>query len=332
MLRFITRLLLLLGFVVMLTAGAFAWWALRPLDLPEEKLDFTVAPGTGVRAIATQLRKEGVDVDPRLFALLARGSGLDRQIKAGGYEATREDSIWRLLQRMAAGDMSHARITFIEGWTYRQIRDELRRHPDIRQTLDGESDAALLQRLGADAAHPEGLFFPDTYSFAKGSADFDVLRRAHTALQEQLEQAWQQRAEGLPLENPYELLIMASIVEKETGHEPERARISGVFANRLRIGMPLQTDPTVIYGMGERYDGRITRRDLQTDTRWNTYTRRGLPPTPIASPGRASLLAAAQPEQHRFLYFVSRGNGTSEFAIDLNEHNRNVSRYIRGGK
>lgn len=362
MLRFLTRLLLLLAFAVVLAVGAFAWWALRPLELPvdqapggrvsadrapldgtsadsasagrapAERVDFTVAPGTGVRGIASQLQQAGVDVDPRLFALLARGSGLDTQIKAGGYEVTSGDSVWRLLQRMAQGDMTHARITFIEGWTYRQIRDELRRHPDIRQTLADGDDQALLERLGASASHPEGLFFPDTYSFAKGSADFDVLRRAYVALQQQLEAAWQARAQGLPLESPYELLIMASIVEKETGHEPERARISGVFANRLRIGMPLQTDPTVIYGMGERYEGRITRQDLQTDTLWNTYTRRGLPPTPIANPGRASLLAAAQPEQHKFFYFVSRGDGTSEFSTDLSTHNRHVSRYLRGGR
>src|SRR5690606_1888922 len=248
------------------------------------------------------------------------------------YEVTSADSVWRLLQRMAQGDMSHARITFIEGWTYRQIREELRRHPDIRQTLTDVSDQTLLERLGASATHPEGLFFPDTYSFAKGSADFDVLRRAYVALQQQLDAAWQARSGGLQAASPYELLIMASIVEKETGHEPERARISGVFDNRLRIGMPLQTDPTVIYGMGERYQGRITRNDLQTDTLWNTYTRRGLPPTPIANPGRASLMAAAQPEQHKFLYFVSRGDGSSEFSPDLDTHNRNVSRYLRGGR
>ena len=332
MLRFLTRLLLLLAFAVVLAVAAFAWWALRPLELPADRVDFTVAPGAGVRSIALQLQEAGVAVDPRLFALLARGSGLDTQIKAGGYEITRGDSVWRLLQRMAQGDMTHARITFIEGWTYRQIRDELRRHPDIRQTLTDIDDPVLLERLGAAATHPEGMFFPDTYSFAKGSADFDILRRAHMALQQQLDAAWQARAKDLPLASPYELLIMASIVEKETGHEPERARISGVFANRLRVGMPLQTDPTVIYGMGESYEGRITRQDLQTDTLWNTYTRRGLPPTPIANPGRASLMAAAQPEQHKFLYFVSRGDGTSEFSTDLNAHNRNVSRYIRGGR
>jgi UPF0755 protein len=346
MLRFLARLLLLLAFVVVLTVAAFAWWALRPLELPADgaadrvsadrvladRIDFTVAPGTGVRGVAMQLQKAGVEVDPRLFALLARGSGLDTQIKAGGYEITRGDSIWRLLQRMAQGDMTHARITFIEGWTYRQIRDELRRHPDIRQTLADDDDQALLERLGATATHPEGLFFPDTYSFAKGSADFDVLRRAYMALRQQLEAAWQARAKDVPLASPYELLILASIVEKETGHEPERARIAGVFANRLRIGMPLQTDPTVIYGMGERYEGRITRQDLQADTLWNTYTRRGLPPTPIANPGRASLMAAAQPEPHKFLYFVSRGDGTSEFSTDLGTHNRHVSRYLRGGR
>lgn len=332
MLRFLVRLLLLLAFAVVLAAAAFAWWALRPLPLGAERVDFTVAPGTGMRGIARELDRAGVKTHPELFVLLARGSGLDTKVKAGGYEVTATDSMWTLLQRMAQGDVTHARITFIEGWTYRQIRDELRRNPDIRQTLDGVDDATLLKRLGATATHPEGLFFPDTYSFAKGSSDFDVLRRASLALQQQLDQVWAARTSDLPLATPYEALIMASIVEKETGHEAERARISGVFANRLRIGMPLQTDPTVIYGMGENYAGNIRRSDLQTDTLWNTYTRRGLPPTPIASPGRASLMAAVQPESHKFIYFVSRGDGTSEFSTDLATHNRHVSRYQRGGR
>lgn len=332
MLRFIVRLLLLLSFACVLAIAAFAWWAWRPLPLPADKVDFTVAPGTGVRGIASELARVNVPVQADMLAALARFGGLDTKIKAGGYEITRDDSIWKLLQRMAQGDVTHSRITFIEGWTYRQVRDEIRRHPDLRQTLDGVDDAALLETLGLGAEHPEGLFFPDTYSFAKGSKDVEVLRRSALALEQQLTRAWEGRAEGLPLKTPYELLIMASIVEKETGHEPERNRISGVFANRLRVGMPLQTDPTVIYGMGEAYVGRITRRDLQTDTPWNTYTRPGLPPTPIAIVGRKSLAAAAHPENHKFYYFVSRGDGTSEFSLNLSEHNRHVNRYLRGGR
>lgn len=330
--RFLVRLLLLLAFAIVLALAAFAWWAMRPLPLPAERVDFTVAPGMGMRGIARELERAGVPAQADLFSVLARVSGLDTRIQAGGYELTSSDSMWTLLQRLSQGDVTHARITFIEGWSYRQIREELRRNPNIRQTLDGVDDAQLLERLGVPASHPEGLFFPDTYSFAKGSADFEILRRASLAMQQQLDRAWQQRVEGLPLASPYELLIMASIIEKETGSKADRARVSGVFANRLRIGMPLQTDPTVIYGMGENYTGVIRRSDLQTDTRWNTYTRRGLPPTPIASPGRLSLEAAAQPETHKYLYFVSRGDGTSAFSPDLATHNRYVSRYLRGGR
>ena len=226
--------------------------------------------------------------------------------------------------------MTQRQITFLEGWTYRQIRQALRENPDVKQTLDGVSDEELLARLGSDIKHPEGLFFPDTYVFTPGSTDFDLLRRAYQEGQRILNDTWDKRQDGVAVSTPYEALVLASIIEKETGHGPERRRVSGVFTNRLKIGMLLQTDPTVIYGMGEAYQGRIRKRDLQTDTPWNTYTRPGLPPTPIAAPGRAALLAAVQPEQHKFLYFVSRGNGTSEFSANLSEHNRNVARYILG--
>lgn len=331
MLRLLFRLLLLLVLAGAVLASAAAYWALRPIPLATDRADFTIPPGSGMRAVAAQLNEAGITVQPDLFVLMSRLSGLDRKVQAGGYEATPQDSLWGLLQRMAQGDVTHARITFIEGWTYRQIRAALRRHPDVRQTLDDADDAALLARLGVEYAYPEGLFFPDTYTFAKGSEDFDILRRAWVAQEEQLRRTWETRAPDLSLQTPYEMLIMASIIEKETGHGPERNRISGVFANRLRIGMPLQTDPTVIYGMGEGYTGTITRRDLRTDTPWNTYTRAGLPPSPIASAGRASLEAAAHPESHKYLYFVSRGDGTSEFATDLSGHNRNVWRYLRSG-
>lgn len=332
MLRLLLRLLLLCVLAALLLAGAAAYWALRPIPLPDERVDFTIPPGSGMRTVAARLNEAGIAAQPDLFVLMSRLSGLDRRVQAGGYEATAQDSLWSLLQRMAQGDVTHARITFIEGWTYAQIRAALRRHPDVRQTLDTVDDASLLARLEAGHTYPEGLFFPDTYTFAKGSADFDILRRAWHAQQELLQRTWEQRAPDLPLKTPYEMLIMASIIEKETGHGPERQRISGVFANRLRVGMPLQTDPTVIYGMGERYTGTITRRDLRTDTPWNTYTRAGLPPSPIASPGRDSLQAAAQPEAHKYLYFVSRGDGTSEFAENLAAHNRNVWRFLRSGR
>lgn len=330
--RFLLRLFAFAALVVLAVGAALAYWVMRPIPLPADRVDFTVESGSSVRAIARQLQAAGVDVNPELFAVLARVSGLDKRIKAGGYELTRDDSLWRLLERLAQGDVSHTRITFVEGWTYRQIREALARNPDVKQTLANVSDEELLRMLGADTSHPEGLFFPDTYSFAKGSSDFEILRRAYLAQQEHLQKVWEQRIDGHPLRSPYELLILASIIEKETGLDAERPRIAGVFLNRLRRGMPLQTDPTVIYGMGDQYDGRLLRKHLQIDSPWNTYTRGGLPPTPIASPGRASLEAAARPEEHRYYYFVARGDGTSAFSEDLDTHNRYVNQFNRGAR
>lgn len=330
MLGFLLRSVILAVVLVVVAAAAAAWWALRPLALPHDPVDFSIAPGSSVRAVARQMNEAGLAVHPDGLVLLARLSGLDRQLKAGSYEVTGKDSLWQLLQRMAQGDVQYSRITLIEGWTFAQIRQELARHPDIRQTLAATDDATLLQRLGTDHEHPEGLFFPDTYSFAKGSSDFDILRRAHVAQRQQLAEAWDARNPEVPWKTPYEMLIMASIIEKETGQDADRAKVAGVFANRLRINMPLQTDPTVIYGMGDAYDGRLLRRHLTIDHPWNTYTRPGLPPTPIANPGRQALQAAAHPDTHRYLYFVARGDGSSAFAQNLADHNRNVNRYIRG--
>ncbi|OZI63738.1 endolytic transglycosylase MltG [Bordetella genomosp. 1] len=329
------RIFVLVTLLLVVLAGAIgaggAWyWAHRPMQLPADRVDFVVEPGASPRTIARALNKAGVPVWEPGFVWMARLSEQDKLIKAGGYQAINGDSPWLLLHRLARGDMSQRQLTLLEGWNFRQIRQALRDHPDIKQTLDGVSDEELMARLGSDIKHPEGLFFPDTYVFTPGSTDYDILRRAYQEGQRVLADIWDKRSPDIPLATPYEALIMASIVEKETGHGPERARVSGVFSNRLRLGMLLQTDPTVIYGMGEAYQGRIRKRDLQTDTPWNTYTRPGLPPTPIAAAGRAALLAAVQPEKHKFIFFVSRGNGTSEFAVTLADHNRNVSRYILG--
>ena len=309
--------------------GAWAWMN-RSLDLPAEKVEFIVAPGSTPRAVARAMAEAGIPIWEDGFAWLARLSERDKLIKAGGYEARAGDSPWVLLERLARGDMVQRQITFLEGWTYAQFRQALRANPDVKQTLGDISDAALMARLGSSIKEPEGMFFPDTYVFTPGTSDFDLLRRAYRQEQQVLAEAWAERQPDLPLSSPYEALVLASIIEKETGHGPDRSRVAGVFINRLRRGMMLQTDPTVIYGMGERYKGRIRRADLQADTPWNTYTRAGLPPTPIAAAGRASLLAAVQPERHKYLYFVSRGNGTSEFSANLSEHNRNVARYILG--
>ncbi len=310
---------------------AYAWyWAQNAVAMDGERVQYVVAPGSGVRAIAKAMNEAGIEIHPDGFVGLARYTGMDKQIKAGAYEARRGDSPRRLLERMARGEMVQARLTLVEGWTYQRIRQALRESESIRQTLDGISDAELLERLGVDHSSPEGLFMPDTYVFVPGTTDFEVLQLAHRSMQEFLDKAWEARSPGLPLSSPYEALILASIVEKETGQTDERARVAGVFTNRLQRGMLLQTDPTVIYGMGENYQGRIRKRDLQTDTPWNTYTRGGLPPTPIASPGRAAIHAALHPESHSFYYFVARGDGTSAFSSNLREHNRAVSKYILG--
>ena len=326
--------LLYFTLAVVLVAGAIAgaawYWTEKPLSLAEERVDYIIESGSTPRSVARELNKAGISVHEDAFVLLARITGKDTQIKAGAYEATQGDTPRTVLERMASGDMLQTRITLIEGWTYQRIRETLQNNTHIRQTLEGVDDAELLNRLGATAEAPEGLFYPDTYVFVPGTTDFDILRRAYAAQMQILDEAWSQRDPDLPLKSPYEALILASIVEKETGHSADRTRVAGVFTNRLRIKMPLQTDPTVIYGMGDAYKGRIRKVDLQTDTRWNTYTRGGLPPTPISSVGRAALDAALHPEEHKFLYFVSRGDGTSEFSRNLAAHNRAVAKYILG--
>jgi UPF0755 protein len=320
--------------VALIVAGVvgYAWhWTNQPVELESDRIQYVVAPGSGMRVIASNMKEAGIAVHPDILVGLARYTGLDKQIKAGTYEARRGDTPRQLLERMARGEVVQVRLTLLEGWTYQRIRQALRESADVRQTLEGVSDAELLERLGASSyPSPEGLFLPDTYVFAPGTTDFEILQLAHRALLDVLRKSWEARSPDLPLANPYEALILASIVEKETGLEADRGRVAGVFVNRLRRGMPLQTDPTVIYGMGERYQGRIRKADLQADTPWNTYTRGGLPPTPIASPGRAALQAALNPETHQFYYFVSRGDGSSEFSRNLRDHNRAVSKYILG--
>ena len=328
----------LIGLAVLMALSAASaygawWWVMqRVVPMQSERIDYVVEAGAGPKAIARTMRQAGIDVDEQQFALLARLTEQDKLLQAGAYEAVQGDTLWRLLERMAQGDMMQTRLTFVEGWDYKRIRQQLAADTNVKQTLalTPEADTLLMTQLveGALPLNPEGLFYPDTYVFVPGTSDFDILRRAYQAQNELLETLWAEREPDLPLKTPYEALILASIVEKETGHSADRERVAGVFINRLRQGMLLQTDPTVIYGMGEAYEGRIRKRDLQTDTPWNTYTRAGLPPTPIASPGKAALLATLHPEKHDYLYFVSRGDGTSQFSKNLNEHNRAVRKYI----
>lgn len=330
--KLLSYLLLGLLAVILLSAavsaGAWYWVTQQAVPMQAERIDYLIEPGSSPRQVARAMQQAGIQLNEDAFVYLARLSERDTQLKAGGYEAVQGDSLWRLLERMASGDVTQRRLTLVEGWTYRRIRDTLRSHPDVRQTLENVDDNTLRERLGIQENSLEGWFYPDTYVFAPGTSDFDILRRAHHAQQTLLNTLWEQRDPGLPLKTPYEALILASIVEKETGHHADRERVAGVFANRLKRGMLLQTDPTVIYGMGEAYQGRIRKRDLITDTPWNTYTRAGLPPTPIASSGKAALLATLNPEGHKYLYFVSRGDGTSQFSEDLQAHNRAVARYI----
>ena len=295
----------------------------RPLEL-------SIEPGSSPRVIANGWVKAGVRAPAELLYEWFRWSGQSRRIRAGSYEIGPGTTPIALLERMVRGDETLATVRLIEGWTFRQFRAELAKAEALKPTTAGMSEAQIMEAVGASGVRAEGRFQPDTYAYSKGSSDVAVLKRAYHAMARRLESAWAERASDTPLRSPDEALILASIIEKETGTPADRAKVASVFVNRLRIGMPLQTDPTVIYGLGEAFDGNLRKRDLQTDTPYNTYTRGGLPPTPIAMPSTASLLAAVRPEAGKALYFVARGDGSSEFSETLTEHNRAVNKYQRG--
>lgn len=330
--RLFYRLLAVAGVLVVAVAAGGWWYARQPLELATPVVDFTVQRGYTMRQAAAAIARAGVRVRPELLYWIARIGGKAQLIKAGSYEVHAGITPWMLVLKLSSGDVSQGEVLFVEGWNFRQVREALESHPHLQHDTAGLSEQDILQRIGATEGHPEGLFFPDTYLFDKQSSALAVLRRAYAAMQERLAFAWAARDEGLPLSSPYELLILASIVEKETGRAEDRNLVASVFTNRLRIGMRLQTDPTVIYGLGADFDGRLRRRDLDTDHPWNTYTRAGLPPTPIAIPGRDSLQAAVRPAKTDYLYFVSRGDGTSAFSRTLDDHNRAVDKYQRNGK
>ena len=325
------RLLVLLLLIAGALGGGAAWWLQQPLDLGgAAALELEIEPGTTPRGVARAVVAAGVRTDARLLYGWFRVSGQDRRIKAGNYEIPAGTTPQGLLQKLARGEETLRALTLVEGWNFRQVRAALARDEGLRHDATVLDDAQLMDKLGRPGVAPEGRFFPDTYTYAKGSSELALLRRALHAMDRRLEAAWAQRASDTPLKSADEALILASIVEKETGLASDRAHIAGVFTNRLRVGMLLQTDPTVIYGLGEKFDGNLRRRDLLADTPWNTYTRAGLPPTPIAMPGKAALLAAVQPEPTRALDFVAKGDGTSHFSASLDEHNRAVNRYQRG--
>jgi UPF0755 protein len=332
MLRLLT-LVFLAALLAIAAAAGYAWWFVTtPIPLSQDKVAFTITPGSGLRGATRQMNAAGIPVSPVGFELLARYRGVAQDVKAGSYELVRGARPGDLLDKITRGDFAFAEVRFIEGWTFRQLREALDAHPDVRHDTRGLSDTELMQRLGSPGIPAEGWFFPDTYRFAKQSSDIDVLKAAHAAMKKHLAAAWSRRAPDTPLRSEYEALVLASIVEKETGRPEDRGRIAGVFTNRLRTGMRLQTDPAVIYGIGARFDGNLRKRDLETDTPYNTYTRDGLPPTPIALPGLAALDAATRPEATDALYFVSRGDGSSEFSRSLSDHNRAVRKYQLGGR
>lgn len=328
--RVVRRLLALVAVVLIALGGAAFWWLHQPLVAAGEPLELAIEPGTTPRGIARDVVAAGAQTDARLLYAWFRLSGQDRAIKAGNYEIPAGTTPRSLLQKLVRGEETLRAVTLVEGWNWRQVRQALAKEEQLRHDTAQLSDDAVMAQLGRAGVAPEGRFFPDTYAYAKGSSDLALLRRALHAMDRRLEAAWSQRAPDTPLKSADEALVLASIVEKETGRASDRAQIAGVFANRLRAGMLLQTDPSVIYGLGEKFDGNLRKRDLQADTPWNTYTRVGLPPTPIAMPGKAALLAAVQPEPTRALYFVAKGDGTSHFSASLEEHNRAVNRYQRG--
>jgi len=322
--------LLVTGVIVSVAAVAgFSYWAKNPLTTEGKAIEFSINPGSGVGAAAQQMAKAGVPVNPQLFNILARVTGQAGRIKAGSYELKPNTSPRGLLDQLVRGEFAQEAVTIVEGWTFKQMRAALAAHDRLRHDTVKLSDQELMKKISSEYTNPEGLFFPDTYLFAKGSSELAIYRQAHQAMLNHLKAAWETRDPSLPYKTPYEALIMASIIEKETGLRSERTMIAGVFVNRLRVGMMLQTDPAVIYGMGERFAGDIRKKDLQTDTPYNTYTRTGLPPTPISLPGIQSLAAALAPAKTQALYFVSRGDGTSQFSDNLNDHNRAVNQYQR---
>jgi UPF0755 protein len=321
--------------IVIALAASVYHWATSPIDLATPELDVTIKSHSTLRSVSTQLNHGGVHMEPELFVLMTRVLGLSSQLKSGNYAFKAGITPYDMLQKIVRGDVNEYVATVIEGWTLQKMRNELDSNPALTHDTAGMSDIDLLKAVGAPddmtaKASAEGLFFPDTYLFDKGTSDLAIYTRAYRLMQQRLTEAWNLRAPGLPYQTPYDALIMASIVEKETGRATDRPLVAAVFANRLRIGMPLQTDPTVIYGMGSAYSGHLRKKDLQTDTPYNTYTRMGLPPGPIALPGVASLAATLNPASSTALYFVSRGDGSSIFSDNLGDHNRAVDKYIRG--
>ncbi len=333
--RSLRRTLFALLVLALLGVAGSTWYVQRWLDQPlaiggPEPAIVDVQPGQSLTAVARDLASRGLLTHPRLLALYGRFTGVDSRMHAGEFALQPGTTPQGLLRAFVSGDVVQHSITVVEGWTFRDLRKALASAPKIEHTTRGLQDDAVMRALGEDGMNPEGLFFPDTYLFGKGTRDIDLLRQSRDRMRKELAAAWGSRHENLPLKDEYEALILASIIERETGHPDERARIAGVFVERLRRGMRLQTDPTIIYGLGEKFDGNLRRADLERDGPYNTYTRNGLPPTPIALPGAAALRAAVQPDVRGELFFVATGEGDGQHAFSktLAEHEAAVRRYL----
>ncbi len=329
--RLVRKVILLGLFVVVLACSVLAYQLIRfqlePIRISSESQTFTIESGSNIKSIAQQLSLEKIIEDPWLFILMAKIEGVETRVRAGEYLLIPDQSTADLLDTFTKGLSIQYTFTIIEGWTFRQMLNAIANNPIIQNTLQNKSNGEIMSILSYPEQHPEGLFFPDTYSFPKGTSDISFLRRAYQLMQQHLNREWENRAKNVPVKTSYEALILASIIEKETGAAFERPLISGVFTQRLLKGMKLQTDPTVIYGMGEDFDGDIRFRDLRKDTPYNTYTRKGLTPTPIALPGLDAIRAALHPADTKALYFVAKGDGTHQFSETLEQHNRAVSQF-----
>ena len=329
--RTLLKLLALLLALALAAAGWAWWWSRQPLPLAADRVEISVPTGASLRTAAQQAVDGGVATNAELLYAFFRVAGRDPHIKPGDYAVTRGMTPGDLLGKLVRGDRIVLTVTLVEGWRFRQFRDALANAPGLRHDTAQMTPQAIMTLLGKPGVSPEGRFFPDTYHYFKHASDLELLRQSMQLMDRRLAAAWDARAPGLPLKTPDEALILASIVEKETGQAADRPMVAGVFINRLRTGMRLQTDPSVIYGLGDQFDGNLRRSHLTTDTPYNTYTRAGLPPTPIAMPGKAALMAAVQPAHTQSLYFVARGDGSSQFSESLDDHNRAVNRYQRGG-
>ena len=334
-------LLTLTTLLALVLIGASVAWLQMPMGFKPnaalssdaqsgQAVDLSIEFGTSPSGVAQAIADAGADVSPHLLKLWFRLSGQDRAIKAGSYEITPDMSPRTVLNMLARGEESLRSVTLVEGWTFKQFKQALAKADALKSSTKGMSDTEIMTLLGRPHVHAEGRFYPDTYTYSKGSSDIAVMKRALKAMDRQLAEVWSKKSAPIAITSSEDLLILASIIEKETGRASDRPLISSVFHNRLKMGMRLQTDPTVIYGLGDAFDGNLRRIDLRTDTPYNTYTRAGLPPTPIAMPGKAALKAALEPAQSNALYFVAKGDGSSHFSLSLNEHNQAVNKYQRG--